>query len=207
MIFKDQTVHALPALCDAELFERFLGGDNNAYTVLYHRYSARVMGYVQSLVGMSNQAADDIFQEAFIRLYRERNRTQQVENSPLRNVGGWLFRVARNLSLNQIRSESYLTEMPSGYHEKLITTTGDAFPALFGDELDEEELMQKVHQVVATLPVGLREVFVLREINGMSYEETAEIVGCSMEAARMRLSRARSAIRQALAPYHNEIRD
>lgn len=194
-------------MCDAELFERFLGGDNNAYTVLYHRYSARVMGYVQSLVGMGNQAADDIFQEAFIRLYRERNRTKQVENSPLRNVGGWLFRVARNLSLNQIRSESYLTEMPSGYHEKLITTTGDAFPALFGDELDEEELMQKVHQVVATLPIGLREVFVLREINGMSYEETAEIVGCSMEAARMRLSRARSAIRQALAPYHNEIRD
>lgn len=194
-------------MCDAELFERFMGGDNNAYTVLYHRYSARVMGYVQSLVGMENRAADDIFQETFIRLYRERTRTRHEEIAPLRNVGGWLFRVARNLSLNQIRSDSYLTEMPSGYHEKLITTTGDAFPALFGDEPDEEELLRRVHQVVATLPLGLREVFVLREINGMSYEETAEIAGCSMEAARMRLSRARSAIRQALTPYHNEIRE
>lgn len=199
-------MQALPALCDAELFERFRGGDNNAYTVLYHRYSARVMGYVQSLVGTENQAADDIFQETFIRLYRERARIDGDESSPLRNVGGWLFRVARNLSLNQIRSESYLTDIPTGYHERLVTSTGDAYPALFGDDLDEEELLRRVHQVVATLPVGLREVFVLREVNGMSYEETAEIAGCSMEAARMRLSRARSMIRRALTPYHDEIR-
>ncbi len=81
MISKDQTGQALPALCDAELFERFMGGDNNAYTVLYHRYSARVMGYVQSLVGMENRAADDIFQETFIRLYRERTRARHEESA------------------------------------------------------------------------------------------------------------------------------
>jgi RNA polymerase sigma-70 factor (ECF subfamily) len=66
--------------------------------------------------------------------------------------------------------------------------------------IDEDKLLQEVRRVVETLPAGLREVFMLREVNGMSYQETAQIVGCSEEAARMRLSRARSAIRQALRP-------
>lgn len=199
MISKEQIPQALPALCDAELFQRFLDGDNNSYTVLYHRYSARVMGYVQSLLGADNQATDDIFQETFIRLYRERTRTRKAESAPLRNVGGWLFRVARNLSLNQIRSQNYLTEIPQGYTEQLVTPVDEAYSEFFGQALEEEELLRKVHAVVGSLPLPLREVFVLREVNGMSYEETVEILGCTMEAARMRLSRARSAIRRALS--------
>ncbi|MCB0712931.1 MAG: RNA polymerase sigma factor [Ignavibacteriae bacterium] len=191
---------SLPALCDAELFERFLAGENRAYTTLYHRYAARVMGYINSLLGGENQAADDVFQETFLRLFRERNRIDHENRTPLLNVGGWLFRVARNLSLNQIRSESYLTELPVEFNPHLITTSGEAFPALFGEHLEEEELLRKVYKAVEALPPTLREVFVLREVNGMSYEETAAIIDCTMEATRMRLSRARSAIRQMLTP-------
>lgn len=200
MIPNEQIPQALPALCDADLFVRFLSGDNNAYTVLYRRYDARVLGYIQSLLGQENQASDDVFQETFLRLYRERKRAREAEAAPIQNVGGWLFRVARNLSLNQLRSESYLTEIPEGYNERLVTNVGEAFSGLYGDHLEEEEMLRKVHAVVATLPLPLREVFVLREINGMSYQETVDILGCSMEAARMRLSRARSAIRRALTP-------
>ena len=191
----------MPALCDAELFERFLGGDNRSYTTLYHRYGARVLGYIRSLLGGENQAADDIFQETFLRLFRERTRMDVEIRTPLQNVGGWLFRVARNLSLNQLRSESYLSELPTDFSPQLVTTAGEAFPELFGDHLEEEELLHKVYRAVEELPVTLREVFVLREVNGMSYEETAAIIGCSMEATRMRLSRARSAIRQIVAPH------
>ena len=205
MIPNEHIPQALPALCDAELFERFLDGDNNSYTALYRRYNARVLGYIQSLLGTENQAADDIFQETFIRLYRERNRARKPGSSPLQNVGGWLFRVARNLSLNQIRSQNYLTEIPQGYTEQLVTPVDEAYPEFFGHALEEEELLRKVHAVVGSLPLPLREVFVLREINGMSYEETVEILGCSMEAARMRLSRARSAIRRALNPTPDNV--
>ncbi len=203
-------MQALPALCDGDLFERFLTGENGAYTVLYHRYSARVNGFIRSLLGAGNLAADDVFQETFVRLFRERKRILQqreegVEVEPLRNVGGWLFRVARNLSLNQIRSEGYLTDLPEGTPEGLVTTTAEAYPDIFGTHLAEEQLLQQVYAAVENLPVTLREVFVLREVNGMSYEETAEIVGCSMEAARMRLSRARKMIREALVPTLDRI--
>ncbi len=196
---EDFSPQALPALCDADLFARFINGENAAYTVLYHRYSARVNGYVRSLLGGENLAVDDVFQETFLRLFRERRRLRGGETTDqLRNVGGWLFRVARNLSLNQIRSEKYLTDLPEGPVDELVTTPKEAFSGLFGAGSEDEELLKQVYAVVETLPVSLREVFLLREVNGMSYEETSEIVGCSMEAARMRLSRARSAIRAAV---------
>jgi RNA polymerase sigma factor (sigma-70 family) len=82
--------------------------------------------------------------------------------------------------------------------DRFAISVEEAHAELFGDIHQEEELLQMVNTIVETLPAGLREVFVLREVNGMSYQETALIMGCSEEAARMRLSRARGAIRRAL---------
>ncbi len=197
-------VTTLDALCDEALFDRFVGGDDDAYVALYRRYNARLLSYIESLVGRDDRAADDLFQETFLRLFRERTRHQAAPGAPIRNVGGWLFRVARNLTLNHIRSAKYLADFPGNNDEILFTTVEEAHAELFGDAWDEESLLRAVRSVVDTLPSGLREVFMLREVNGMSYEETAEIVGCTEEAARMRMSRARSAIRRALASFFVE---
>lgn len=197
------SVAAREALCDEELFSRFICGEDSAYVVLYRRYNARVLNYIQSLIGREDRGADDLFQETFLRLFRERSRHDSLAQAPIKNVGGWLFRVARNLTLNYIRSARYLTDFPSN-DEILFTTVEEAHADLFGDGWDEESLLRAVKSVVETLPSGLREVFILREVNGMSYEETAEIVGCSEEAARMRMSRARSAIRKALQSFFVE---
>jgi RNA polymerase sigma-70 factor (ECF subfamily) len=188
----------LQALCDGELFMRFVAGDDSAYTALYDRYNARLLSYLHSILGVDNRAAEDIFQETFLRLFRERAHYREHGGEAIRNIGGWLFRVGRNLALNQIRSMRYLTELPPSHDERLLVPIEEAYSSVFADGPDEETLMNAVHSVVEQLPAGLREAFVLREVNGMSYEETAEIIGCSAEAARMRLSRARSAIRAAL---------
>lgn len=190
----------LHALRDVELFEAFLSGNDDAFTTVYHRYSARLLGYIHSILGEHDRAADDIFQETFLRLFRERKKYGQGHPAPIQNIGGWLFRVARNLSLNQIRSQRYLTELDACHDERLLVPIEEAHSDLFGNHSNDAMLMSAVDAVVKTLPPGLREVFVLREVNGLSYQETAEIIGCSEEAARMRLSRARSAIRRALAP-------
>lgn len=194
------TAISLEALCDEDLFTRFAAGDDDAYTALYNRYNARVLGYIHSIVGVEESAGDDVFQETFVRLFRERDRhaAHGSESEPIKNVGGWLFRVARNLALNHIRSQRYLAPLPATYDEHLLVTVEEAHAGIFGQTHNEEQLMMAVNAVVETLPAGLREVFILREVNGMSYEETADIIGCSEEAARMRLSRARSAIRRAL---------
>lgn len=191
---------ALDALCDEELFARFLRGEDDAYTTLYNRYGARLLSYVHSILGAEESAAEDVFQESFIRLFRERDRVLARESAPepIRNVGGWLFRVARNLSLNYLRSQRYLMALPTSYDEHLLVTVEEAHSGIYGDPDNEDMLLEAVNSVVETLPAGLREVFILREVNGMSYEETADIIGCTEEAARMRMSRARSAIRRAL---------
>ncbi len=188
----------LHALRDDDLFARFVEGDDDAYTVLYARYASRLLGYIHSIVGLSDAGGEDVFQESFLRLYRERQRCCREETDPVRNVGGWLFRVARNLSLNHIRNQRYLTSLAPAVEDRFAVGIEESHADLFGDVHQEEELLQMVNAIVETLPAGLREVFVLREVNGMSYQETAVIMGCSEEAARMRLSRARSAIRRAL---------
>jgi RNA polymerase sigma-70 factor (ECF subfamily) len=200
----------LHALCDEDLFTAFTAGNDAAYTVIYSRYSSRVLSYIYSILGGENRAAEDIFQESFLRLFRERghynDRTHREHShqEPIKNIGGWLFRVARNLALNHIRSTRYLTDLPPAHDEALYVTVEEAHASIFADPLDEQALMEAVNAVVETLPAALREVFILREVNGMSYEETAEIIGCTAEAARMRLSRARSAIRSALQPLFAE---
>ncbi len=196
---RTDTRAVLHTLRDDELFSRFLAGDDEAYDVLYERYGARVLNYIRSLLREEAPAADDVFQETFLRLFRERARCRDGRSRPVKNAGGWLFRVARNLTLNHLRSASYLSNMEPG-EELLAVPIEESYGPLFGDAIDEDRLIEEVHRIVATLPEALREVFVLREVNGMSYQETAAIVGCSEEAARMRLSRARSAIRRALRP-------
>lgn len=188
----------LHTLRDDELFRLFVAGEDEAYSALYARYAARLLGYIHSIVGSTESAADDLFQETFLRLWRERDRCRRSDSLCLSNVGGWLFRVARNLSLNHLRSCSYLTTLPPVFDESMAVSVEEAHAALFGDAGEEEGLLRAINDVVETLPAALREVFVLREVNGLSYRETATIMGCSEEAARMRLSRARSAIRRAL---------
>jgi len=200
---------ALAALCDEDLFARFITGDDHAYSALYARYGARLLSYIHSIVGADESAAEDLFQESFLRLFRERARYADPGRmpDPIRNVGGWLFRVARNLSLNHLRSRRHLSPLSASYDESLLVQVEDAHAGLFGRADNEDVLMQAVNAVVETLPAGLREVFILREVNGMSYGETADIVGCSEEAARMRLSRARSTIRRALRSLFVESED
>ncbi len=197
----------LQLLSDEDLFCAFIDGNDQAYTAMYHRYSSRLLSYIYSLIGSHNRTAEDIFQECFMRLFRERKRCLAGDAVAVKNVGGWLFRVARNLSLNYLRSAQYLTNIPAYYDEQLVTSVEEAHAEVFGDEYDQQKMLDAVRAVVETLPSGLREVFVLREINGMSYEETASIAGCTTEAARMRLSRARTAIRKALQPLFVNNRD
>jgi RNA polymerase sigma-70 factor, ECF subfamily len=199
-VTSNDNASVLHTLCDDELFSRFAEGDDRAFTTLYERYRERLLGYVHSLLGNDNAAADDVFQECFLRLFRERERVRGGTATAIVNVGGWLFRVARNLSLNQIRSGRYLAALPPEYNEQLLVTVEEAHAGVFDDTPSEQALMDAIAVVLETLPSGLREVFVLREMNGLSYAETASIMGCSEEAARMRLSRARSAIRRALQP-------
>ncbi len=200
---------------DESLLDGFLLGDEGAFVTLYERYDKSVLTYLRTVLKETPEIADDLFQETFVRLFKERTRREEalrngVEYKPIQNFRGWLFRVAHNLAISHLRSNrqtlSISTEEEGDgarWDERLMVPIEESFAQLYGDEdeIRSETLYLQFRKCVELLPRSLRDVFVLREINGLEYDEVASIAGCSQEAARMRISRARRALRKALETF------
>jgi RNA polymerase sigma-70 factor (ECF subfamily) len=196
---------------DEDLLDQFLAGDDDAYVKLFERYDKGLLTYLRTILKDTPEAADDLFQETFVRLFRERDRARErgSEYGSIKNLRGWLFRVAHNLAISHLRSDRPyipLSEMDSDggrWDERLMVPIEESFEELYGDtrRWNDAELYERLRACVELLPQSLREVYVLREINGLEYEQVAQVAGCSQEAARMRISRARRALRKSLSKY------
>lgn len=196
-------------MSDEALLEQFLLGDDIAYTRLYERFDASVLTYLRTILKDELDIADDLFQETFVRLFRERKRRVDAPDaySPIKNVRGWIFRVAHNLAISYHRSNRQSVSLSDGdsdggahWDERLMVPIEESFAQIYGeqDELRSESLQDRLRTAIDLLPPALREVYVLREVNGLEYDQVAMIAGCTQEAARMRISRARRALRKAL---------
>ncbi|MBS1912800.1 MAG: RNA polymerase sigma factor [Bacteroidetes bacterium] len=198
---------------DVVLLEQFLRGDDAAFATIYDRFDKNVLTYIRTVVKDVPEVADDLFQETFVRLFRERSRYAAAQNGdgeykPIQNLRGWLFRVAHNLAISHLRSVRQTVSISDDeeshrWDERLMVPIEESFATLYGEtnEVMTEGLYDKLRTCVEMLPQSLREVYVLREINGLEYEDVAATVGCTQEAARMRISRARRALRKALESF------
>lgn len=207
------TTGTLSPESDEALLERFLIGDESAFVVLYERYDKGVLTYLRTIVKDSPELADDLFQETFVRLFREKGKFAAArqggeEYKPIQNLRGWLFRVAHNLAISHLRTvrqTTSISEEEESYRwdERLMVPIEESFASLYGEDqaMSSENLYAKLQACVELLPQSLREVYVLREIQGLEYDEVAAAVGCTQEAARMRISRARRALRKALEKF------
>lgn len=201
----------LSAAADEALCALFLDGDDRAYAQIYGRYERKVLTYLRTILRDYPEAADDAFQETFLRLFRERKRRQEDTEAyrEIASLRSWLFRVAHNLAISFLRKRKKtiaFTESGEDDHvwdERLMTPIEESFAEYYGedDPLRDESLHQALLEAVELLPASLREIYVLKELNGLPYEEITQIADCTYEAARMRLSRARRALRTALSPY------
>jgi RNA polymerase sigma-70 factor, ECF subfamily len=197
---------------DETLLEQFLLGDDAAYTLLYERFDASVLTYLRTILKDNLDTADDLFQETFVRLFRERKRRTEAPDAyaPIKNVRGWLFRVAHNLAISHHRSNRQSVSLSDGdsdggahWDERLMVPIEESFAQIYGEEneMRSESLQEQLRAAIELLPPALREVYLLREVNGLEYDQVAMIAGCTQEAARMRISRARRALRNALERY------
>ncbi len=176
---------------DAEVIRQVLLGNTAMFELLMRRYNERVYRAARAIV-RDEQEAEDLMQQAYVNAFthlRQFNGSAQFST--------WLTRIAINESLARVRRqgryetldddfsnvESFMSRSPSENPERQAFTM---------------ELRGLLEWAIDTLPDGMREVFVLREVEGLSTSDVAECLGVREDVVKTRLSRGRAALRRVL---------
>jgi RNA polymerase sigma-70 factor (ECF subfamily) len=168
---------------DAELVERARRGDETAFSQLFGRHQGAIYRYAVHMCGA--EAGDDIVQETFLAVLRQRGRT----DAPRTSVAGYLFGIARHLVLQRLGSK-YEQPFTDTGDEDVSQVASDSLTAL--DDLTRAETIATVRAAVQSLPPAYREVVVLCELQDVDYAAAASAVQCPIGTIRSRLSRARA---------------
>jgi RNA polymerase sigma-70 factor, ECF subfamily len=182
---------------DQQLVERVQAGDKAAFDLLVRKYQHRVLKLVSRFVSDAAEA-EDVAQEAFLKAYRA-----------LASFRGdsafytWLYRIAINTAKNALVSNRRRPvdfdldlQDPEQYDRHARLKEGDTPEGV----LLTEEIRSVVERAMEQLPEDLRTAIVLRELEGLSYEEIAEAMDCPVGTVRSRIFRAREAIDKKLKP-------
>jgi RNA polymerase sigma-70 factor (ECF subfamily) len=189
----------LRALDDSELVGAFLDGEERAFEELVERYQTRLLNFIYRTVG-DRERAEDLVQEVFIRVYRHLHRFDRSKK-----FSTWAYTIASNLAKNELRNRS---RNPLVFFQTIKKNwQDDDRPLQFEDATSRpDDLYRKRHlralveASVDQLPEHHRQVFVLRELEGKSYEEIAEITGCNLGTVKSRLNRARNSFAAIIEP-------
>jgi RNA polymerase sigma-70 factor (ECF subfamily) len=194
---------AAPSDSDAMLVERTVAGDQKAFELLVIKYQRRI----QRLIGRMVRDVDlveDIAQETFIRAYRA---LAQFRGEA--QFYTWLYRIAVNTAkkaLMELKRDPTVSEnsFKSGQSDE-SDETSPLENELISSETPEavlagKEIAQMVNAAMEALPEELRQAITLREIEGLSYEEIAEVMNCPIGTVRSRIFRAREAISARIKP-------
>jgi RNA polymerase sigma-70 factor, ECF subfamily len=189
----------LQASEDADVVAAFLRGEERAFQVLVERYQTRLLNFIYRTIG-DRERGEDLVQEVFIRVYRHLHRFDRSKK-----FSTWIYTIASNLAKNELRNRS---RNPLVFFQTIKKNwQDDDRPLQFEDAtLRPDDLYRKRHlrelveASVAQLPEHHRQVFVLRELEGKSYEEIAEITGCNLGTVKSRLNRARNSFAAIIEP-------
>jgi len=179
---------------DTELMARLAAGDDLALNTLMQRWGDRVTAFLLRTTGR-REVALDLAQEAFVKLYRARDRYR-----PTANFSTYLFAIASNLARNHARWQARHPTVSlddEGFHNSPREAM-DPQDTPDASALAREKLCA-VREAFAALPSDIREPMTLLVHEGMSYADIASVLGCSVKAVENRIYRARQVLRERLA--------
>jgi RNA polymerase sigma-70 factor (ECF subfamily) len=168
---------------DQDVISRVLAGDRESFALLIGRYSDPLYRHALGMTG-SPDVAEDILQTSFIKAYHHLGEVRG-------RFDAWLFRIVANGCKDWLKNirRTHLSydedDQPSGY------ATPD-------EDLDRTELRQDLDAALAQLAPSLREAFIMKHVEGRSYEEMADLLGTTVGALKMRVHRAREALQALL---------
>jgi RNA polymerase sigma-70 factor (ECF subfamily) len=185
---------------DAALMLRVKQGDTEAFTELVEKYKQPVMNMVYRTLRDATEA-EDLAQNVFVQVYKSAYRYKSSAKFTT-----WLFTIARNLCLNEIRRRS---RHPAESLDATHTEQDDQPVRQFEDKktfsppesLLHGELEKKITEVLAGLPENQRTAILLCRQEELSYEEIADVLGCSLSATKSLIHRGRETLKEKLKPY------
>jgi RNA polymerase sigma-70 factor (ECF subfamily) len=185
---------------DAALMLRVKRGDTAAFAGLVEKYKQPIINLCWRTLGDATEA-EDLAQNAFVQAYKSAARYE-----PSAKFSTWLFTIARNLCLNEIRRRSRhpagsLDQTYEDSDDQPMHQVEDRRVTAPPDQLLRGELEQKVEEAILSLPENQRMALLLCRQDELSYEEMAKVLDCSVSAVKSLIHRGRETIKQKLKPY------
>jgi RNA polymerase sigma-70 factor (ECF subfamily) len=183
-------------LDERELVRRSLARDDQAFRTIMSRYNRRLYRIARGIV-RNDSDAEDIVQEAYVKAFMHLANFRGESS-----LATWLSRITINEALGRLRRKRTMKEV-SRVEDQRSEAEIIPFPQMTTNEdpektMAQRQILQLVEQATDNLPENFRMVFVTRVIEGMSVEETAEILGIPPETVKTRLHRARKLVREQL---------
>ena len=184
---------------DEMLISRFQSGDENAYVELVNRYKDKLTNFVFYFL-KDEEHSEDIVQETFIRLYEKKHYYKEIAK-----FSTWIYTIARNLANTELRKKSrtkimYLSQI-NNYKKDYDLKSND--PEL-NMNIENEFLMKEIHAAIDKLPENYKSVIILRDIQGLDYEQISNIIGVPLGTVKSRINRARLQLQVDLMDFKKE---
>ncbi len=182
-------------ISDEDLIEKFQRGDIYAYELIVKRYKDQLLNFVYRFLG-NQEEAEDVVQETFLRVYRNRHAYQRVAK-----FSTWIYTIAGNLARTELRRRNRrrifsLSNM--GVDDKEYEISDEfSSPEKHTNTVLSEEIIQKE---INKLSPKFREVIILRDIQELSYEEISKIIRVPIGTVKSRVNRARLRLQSRLKP-------
>lgn len=191
---------------DDDLVLRVKQGHKEVFEELYHRYKKQIFAYIYRYIGGDITAAQDIVQETFLNAYK--------------NIGtfrfgckffSWLYTIATNLAKNFILREKSKKNKESSIEGSLISNPDMTLSDTIEDlrlhpdgELEKRILQEDIQSAINSLPEHLKAALLLCDINGLSYQDASEVMGCNVKTVGSRLAEARKKFRRIFTVKRRE---
>jgi RNA polymerase sigma-70 factor, ECF subfamily len=182
---------------ETEILRRAKAGDSRAFSLLVERYQRRVVGVAQAVVHNPDDAVE-LAQETFVRAYENLGKFESRSS-----FSTWLYRIAANLAIDFRRREGrhmvLRGEEAENELDRLPSSQGNSF-----QETARGELNKRIHDALGELTTEHRAVILLREVEGLSYDEISEVLQCPRGTVMSRLHYARNRLKTILKDLESE---
>ncbi len=185
---------------DAALVQRAKAGDEDAFAELVERHQSRVYHHALRLMG-SAEDAEEVLQDTFLQVFRNLDRFEERSR-----FSTWIYRIATNEALMRLRKarrkrEVFLEDTPGGeqFGEEIRDFARNAL-----DHVQDAQIREALTRTLAELPEEYRVVFTMRDIDGLTNAEVAEVLDISVPAVKSRLHRSRLFLRDRLSKVFRE---